>query len=389
MYLRDPSAPAALKSLGPGVRVRRGDYEFARLVAWKRALRPALLGRPGVVFLDADEAANRVVVGIARGADREALAARLAVVGVPRAAVVFREARPFRAVAGPASDEKRKPVITATLRDGFRPVPAGVQIGGGCTLGFNAWLGDTFGFVLNSHCTGARDVVEGTRFYQGDPDDLIATEIADPPTFTTAPCAAGRKCRYSDSAFARYDVPRAGGFRQLARPSSRGELTGSITLNPAGSRFQIAGTAPALVGQVVNKIGRTTGWTFGTVLGTCVDIDVFGDEHTMLCQTVAGGGATYGDSGSPVFLWTRGKSVRLTGLLWGVDESGDGFAFSPFQSIQRELGELRVEWGGMLRGALPLSRAWREGGGLSTSQGRPRSPPGCTRGIPRAPRKAS
>ena len=64
----------------------------------------------------------------------------------------------------------------------------------------------------------------------------------------------------------------------------------------------------------------------------------------MLCQTVAGGGATYGDSGGPpVFLWTRGKSVRLTGLLWGVDESGDGFAFSPFQSIQRELGVLRVK----------------------------------------------
>ena len=171
-------------------------------------------------------------------------------------------ARPGPSAPSPAPHRrKKKPVPTATLRDGFRPVPAGVQIGGWApgTLGFNAWLGDTFGFVLNSHCTGARDVVDGTRFYQGDPDDLIATEIADPPTFTTPPCAAGRKCRYSDSAFARYDAPRAGGFRQLARPSLRGELTGSITLNPAGSRFQIAGTAPALVGQVVNKIGRTTG----------------------------------------------------------------------------------------------------------------------------------
>jgi hypothetical protein len=346
VYLRDPSAPAALKSLGGQVRVHRGDYELARLVEWKRALRPALLGQPGVVFLDADEAANRVVVGIDSrgGADRERLAAALDARGVPRAAVVFREARPFRAFAGPAAGKKR-PVPTATLRDGFRPVPGGVQLGGGCTLGFNAWLGDAFGFVLNSHCTGARDVVDGARYYQGDRDDLIATEIADPPAFTTAPCAAGRKCRYSDSAFARYDgdSTRLGGLGQLARPSARGELEGSLTLKPASSRFNVAGTASPLVGQVVNKIGRTTGWTFGAVLGTCVDIDVFGDDRTMLCQTIARGGATYGDSGSPVFTWTRGKLVRLTGILWGVDESGDGFAFSPFESIQRELGALRVK----------------------------------------------
>src|SRR3954447_18703429 len=68
VYLRDPQAPAAraaLKSLGQGeVRVLRGDYDFAQLVAWKRALRPAVLGQPGVVFLDADEARNRIVVGI-------------------------------------------------------------------------------------------------------------------------------------------------------------------------------------------------------------------------------------------------------------------------------------------------------------------------------------
>ncbi|HEY4561533.1 MAG TPA: hypothetical protein VIJ36_01050, partial [Thermoanaerobaculia bacterium] len=68
VYLRDTKAApalAALKSWGEGeIRVLQGRYDFAQLVAWKRALRPAVLGQPGVVFLDADETRNRVVVGI-------------------------------------------------------------------------------------------------------------------------------------------------------------------------------------------------------------------------------------------------------------------------------------------------------------------------------------
>ncbi|HEY4594503.1 MAG TPA: hypothetical protein VIJ61_18940, partial [Thermoanaerobaculia bacterium] len=59
VYLRDTkAAPAlsALKSWGKGeIRVLQGQYDFAQLVEWKRALRPAVLGQPGVVFLDADE----------------------------------------------------------------------------------------------------------------------------------------------------------------------------------------------------------------------------------------------------------------------------------------------------------------------------------------------
>src|SRR5579864_6988906 len=97
VYLRDPEAKAsltALKSLGQGaVRVLRGDYDFAQLVEWKETLVPALLGQPGVVFIDADESRNRVVVGVdaaqVKSLDTGRLDKSLAVKGVPRAAVLY------------------------------------------------------------------------------------------------------------------------------------------------------------------------------------------------------------------------------------------------------------------------------------------------------------
>jgi hypothetical protein len=367
VHLRDPGAPAtlaALKSLGQGeVKVRQGDYDFAQLVEWKRALRPVLLGQPGVTFLDADEASNRIVVGIdaARAkslvggiGDVRDLDKALASQGVPRAAVVYREGPAFRDLAGLQPDEKRG-VPTVTIQDTIRPVPGGVQLiflqlplAYFCTISFNAYLGGAYGFVTNSHCTYNRGMVDRTPYTQGgDPfGAIIATEIADPGYFTGTPCPAGSQCRYSDSSFAQYNgnSTKLGSFRALAHPSARGPQQGSITLKPAGSRFTIAGTGSAAQGQLVNKIGVTTGWTYGQVSATCADINITGSSYTLLCQNIVVAGADNGDSGSPVFTWTKGTSVTLLGILWGGGTIGGQtvFAFSPFGSIQQELGTLRV-----------------------------------------------
>lgn len=364
VYLRDPQAPvalAALKSLGGEVRVRQGEYDFAQLVEWKRALRQTVLGQPEVVYLDADEARNRVVVGIdaaqSRNPDTGRLDKLLAAQGVPRQAVLYQTVPALRELTGIPIGEARA-AAPVTLLDRIRPVPGGAAlsftdslVSFGCTIGFNAYLGKAFGFVTNSHCSTDRGVVDGTSYYQGWSlsGGVIGTEIADAPYFTGSPCPAQKQCRYSDSAFAQYtgNSTKLGSFRKLARPSSRGALEGSSTLKPAASRFNVVGVAAApLIGQVVNKIGVTSGWTYGPVVSTCVEANVVGSPYELLCQHIVQAGAGHGDSGSPVFSWTTGNNVSLVGILWGGgsdDQGNQVFAFSPLASIQSELGALRVK----------------------------------------------
>jgi hypothetical protein len=216
----------------------------------------------------------------------------------------------------------------------------------GCTSGFNAYLGSVFGFVTNSHCTVKRGEVDGTQYAQGnDPfGATIATEIADPAYFTGDPCPSGYQCRFSDSSFAKYNTSSLGSLGKLAKTSSRGALAGSTTLKPATSRFNISAVASALQGQTVNKIGVTSGWTYGAIIATCADVGVSGTTNGLLCQNIVKAGSDHGDSGSPVFSWTTGANVKLLGILWGGGTSNGQqvFVYSPLENIQQELGALRV-----------------------------------------------
>ena len=92
------------------------------------------------------------------------------------------------------------------------------------------------------------------------------------------------------------------------------------------------------VGATVNKVGRTTGWTAGTMTNKCVNTGVQGSRIVQLCQNFVTAGVAGGDSGSDVFLITSGTNVRLLGVLWGG--GGGQFVFSPLQNVIQELGPL-------------------------------------------------
>jgi hypothetical protein len=342
VYLLNPAGTGrtALKRLGAKVLVHRGDYEFKRLLEWRLELRP-ILALPGVVFLDVDERSNRVVIGLdsssrSKSLDRDRLEQQLLSTHVPREAVLLRETASVETLAG--------------LLDKLRPVPGGVQMvfsSFACTLGFNAFRGQDFGFVVASHCTDVFGEREGTRFSQSLPGrgTAIGTEIADPGFSTEPPCPPGRRCRFSDSAFAKYDNPRLGGLGKIARPVSGGHALGSTTLKPASARFIITGrTDSPLVGDTIHKVGRTTGWTFGTVIGTCLDVNE-GTDLTLFCQSLAQMGGGPGDSGSPVFTILPRNKARLVGLLWGgADDPSLGTVgvFSPLENLEAELGPLKI-----------------------------------------------
>jgi hypothetical protein len=233
----------------------------------------------------------------------------------------------------------------ATLREKVRPVVGGLQIRFSqylCSLGFNAIRAGVSGYVTAAHCSNRQGEVDGTNYYQPlnqVADEFIGTEVADPDFFRGSPCPRGRKCRYSDSNFS--DGANAAIFPLGAIARTSGPNNGSLDI---AGQFTITAEGAASVGQTANKVGRTTGWTQGTVTRTCVNTGVSGSNIVLLCQDfventaqIVGGG----DSGSPVFrLSGGGTNVTLLGNLWGGNSSNTLFVYSPIANIVRELGAL-------------------------------------------------
>jgi hypothetical protein len=313
-----------------GVRFLAADYSFNQLKAWQQRAN-ALFELAGVVTTDVDEAANRVAVGVESASAAQAVAKRLAATGIPAGAVRIDVVGQIHALA--------------TLRDKVRPLVGGLQIrfdGFLCTLSYNATLGSQGeGFVTNSHCTTNRGTVDGTLYYQPlnqIADEFIGTEVLDPPFFQrTNGCPRGKLCRWSDSAY----VSRASGVTATRGAIARTTGPNNGSLEIAGSfriGSELSGNSP--VGTVLNKVGRTTGWTQGTVTNSCVNTGVSGSRIVMLCQDFVSAGVGGGDSGSPVFRIVGNNTVQLSGTLWGGSSGGTSFVYSPMSNIERELGAL-------------------------------------------------
>lgn len=311
------------------IRVIPGQYTYQNLDRWFGTISAdAFAATPGVVYVDLDEASNRVTVGVERGiggAGIRGLAARL---GVPVGAVQVKETDPIQ--------------YAATLRDQVRPVVAGLQINFGnfvCSVGFNATSNGQASFVTASHCTNKQGGTEGTQYFQplaSVAGSFIGTEVDDPRYFRNANgCPKGRRCRFSDASRAAYaaGVTSSFGIAATSAPNN-----GSITI--AGT-FTVTGKGSALMGATVNKIGRTTGWTQGLVSATCVNTGVSGTNIVQLCQTFVDAGVGGGDSGSDVFALSGGNATLL-GVLWGGNGAGTQFVYSPIANVEQELGPLTV-----------------------------------------------
>jgi hypothetical protein len=342
VYLADLSRRAAAsQALAPwfsrrnrttaSLRVLPARFAWTDLERWFAQASPEVLAVPGVVFADADEAGNRVRIGVEHAAAASRVRSVLARLGVPSTAAAVEVVAPVRQVA--------------TLRGAVRPVVAGVQLnfpGFLCSLGFNATRKGVAGFVTASHCTTTQGGVESTPYWQplqSTKPVQIATEQNDPAYKTTlAGCPASRRCRRSDAAFAKYVNGTTNTLGRIARTASTSssDLTiaggWTITSNATSSSFT--------VGETVNKVGRTTGWSRGPVAATCATVNVSGTNITQLCQTIVTATVGSGDSGSDVFTVTSGTNVKLDGVLWGGSTDGRTFVFSPFANVTGELGGL-------------------------------------------------
>jgi hypothetical protein len=285
----------------------------------------------GVVFTDADERSGRLVIGVLDRGAEGLVRGRLQGLGVASQSIDVVETEPIFQIA--------------TLRDYTRPVIAGVQIRFSqfvCSLGFNAIRAGVRGFVTASHCSDKQGTVDGTQYYQPlnqVPAELIGTETVDPDYRRgISGCPRGRVCRHSDSNFS---AGAAGvGFTVGSIAKTTKPNNGSLEVVDT---FDIGDSGSATVGQIANKVGRTTGWSQGLVTRTCTHTGVSASNIVLLCQDfvessvqiVAGG-----DSGSPVFRIAGGNSVTLLGSLWGGNSSGTLYVYSPIAAIEGELGSL-------------------------------------------------
>lgn len=258
-----------------------------------------------------------------------------------------------------------------SLSHALRPVPGGMLIYWfrnsdnryvPCTLGFNArdlgFPGTQF-FVTASHCSNRRGGgAESTRFFQWDRATgnwlPIGTEVRDPVYFdqyADPDCPADANCRYSDALLVQYDSASIPEYARIARTTFSSRLNdGSLAISDDAPRFNIVGTYYyPVVGEVVEKIGYFSGWTWGGVregaepLNTCVRLprsDPSVTNLTYLCQAVVDSRARPGDSGGPVFVWLGGNDVNVIGTVLGGDPNDPSvhYVFSPFGGILNDLG---------------------------------------------------
>lgn len=358
-----PAAEAALAAFldsygwtAADLQVREARYGWLELSGWYAAVRPTALAAAGAVFGDVDEATNRIALAGLDASALTRLADAVAAANVPSDAVTLTLAAPV--------------VQTATLRDRIRPPLGGLQInffaspaspvGYLCTIGFNAIDGTDTSFVTNSHCGNVQggttlptDFYQATRGLVADPANFIAREVEDPDYTLGGPegaCPPGRRCRYSDASRAKYQGGFPFALGKLARAQNEnatGTLADTIAIDSLNPTWTItAEQERSVVGQKLAHVGRTTGWTSGPVLRTCVDVNISASEITQLCQDFVDAHVAGGDSGSPMFGEHTDGTAFLAGILWGsstnLTTGKAQIIMSPFAAIEQELGELKT-----------------------------------------------
>src|SRR5215212_5456517 len=327
----DTPTPNEPSVSGRSTSAERSQVAQDRLAALFPDVSSEILALPGTVYADNDEARGKLVFGVEN---------ETAVAGVTRSLIA----------RGLSADEFIVQVTApirqmATLQSQFRPTQGGIQInfpGYLCTMGFNVDHAGGRSFITNSHCTTNQGGVDNTPYYQplsSVNNTVIAVEVADPVYQAGIPgCSAGKVCRSADASRALYNSTTASSRGIIAKTD--GLNTGSLTV--AGN-FTITAQddANTSFSGTINKVGRTTGWTAGTVSGTCITVNVSGSNVQEICQTLVTNNSANivgsGDSGSPVFKITSGDNVTLVGILWGGGGSTQ-FVFSPPKNIENELG---------------------------------------------------
>jgi hypothetical protein len=331
---KDDNSSRPLKASAVPVVAVLGEFDWETSRGWRDRLREEVFKNPRVSFLDADEGRNKVTVGVETSSDISLIQRLARSLGAPDNLLNF--------------VVEAKPVARATLSSAYSARIGGTEIGIAnttlrCTLGLIAswnWVGNRT-LLTNSHCTFSSFQNQSTPISQGGNSVVFGTEVYDPGLFQGyGGCPSGQWCRMSDLAVVDISDNTAASDYGIAftgltnSPCTNSSCSGQITIK---GKVAVTGTAHAVQGQTLNKTGRSTGWTRGTVTNTCADTPTDSLNYApaggfitplFLCQIHTTIWSEGGDSGSPVcqrftdVAGAPGEAV-VYGLMWGGPPGGN------------------------------------------------------------------
>lgn len=331
----------------------QGRFDYGQLYDWFRDFR-AVWGVDGVTSVGIRVHDNQLSIGVVKAGLEQAedeILELAAAVDIPAEALLVRGVEPIQ---------------RSSLRGAVKPRPAGVQISpehsSECTLGPNVRTSvGQRGFLMNSHCTREFGVVHHDRVWQHQrywnmPGmRQIGNEIRDPAVLPSSdhrcPDNNPHGCRYSDAALAGYHDGIDDDYGRIARTTGLNNF--SYAIDSSNPRFIIdSHISYPWPGQTIEKVGRTTGWTSGSVQHgnvseVCSEVTPTEPNFpwapegpTILCSVAASSPGEGGDSGSPVFVRGDVGQPILVGMMWGETRNVDEIHMSALFDIEFELGSL-------------------------------------------------
>lgn len=326
---------------------RAVQYSFMDLARYRTVLRDRVFRIPGVVSIGVKESENRVKLGVSQPSAESEIRAVIDSLGIPQESVIFEYGS-----AGSTSDLTRSH-LTLRMRNESGTIQGGWQVktfySGICTLGFPALLRSDHEeyFVVNSHCTDdSHDLDLGWMSQPWLPGlDTIGFEFRDPSTFVCG--FPADDCRHSDSAL--FTATKPLDLGRIARTTVRCGLETCDTTNVV-----IDHTYPTILitsrrdynieNEILDKVGRKTGWTYGAVEDTCDDYEF--DGWRRLCSDRVDYDEEPGDSGSPVFSYNGGVggSAELRGIHFGFWTSFPGDR----DGVMSDLHQIELDLGGLV-----------------------------------------
>lgn len=337
------------------------EHSFIELARHRARLRPHVFAVPEVVSLAVDEELNRVVIGLEDPSAKAAVMALVNELAVPADMISFSQTSAVRMGNRYSGESPPHPSLSegaGTLRldgptaDGKLRAGYQVQAEGGkiCTLGFTAVLDNgALVFVSNSHCSKIPWRPDFGEWGQPDTSNMVGVEVSDP---RPRRCWKGMRrvdCRNSDASMMAVDTDVSIALAEIGRTEKRHRVCNrkfhdpfvdycSTIVDSLSPVIYISNTrSRSEKNDVLDKVGITTGWTWGYVKETCEDVR--GDTNVVvLCADIVDFRIAYGDSGGPVF---RYSNSEFRGIVFGMRDripnsgwDGDLYREGVFQDLR-------------------------------------------------------
>lgn len=328
-------------------KIHQVTYNYKQLSDWRNLLRHEVFSEKDFSGMSVNIRENAVEISTIQEGGWGKMRSIAAKLKIPQKALKLkiRPRAELISLSGTLDDAQ------STYVGGLRIFAQGVN---GCTLGLNSNLydnygGSVYGYITNAHCTTYTGYPDYTEHFQGTfgSANPIGVEHTDPSPFDSSVntlCGYNVTCRWSDSAFIEYYPGAAQNAPyEIVRTIDRGYQGGSLSIDSYFPTTPVANEYGIYLGDPIEKIGQTTGWTYGTANEVCVDVAVT-DSFTRLCQVYSDIEVLPGDSGSPAFnLVDPGNSLAL-GLVWGGDLDSTrtvsyGGYISDLASIRRDFSD--------------------------------------------------